>query len=114
MQFDINLPDTREELLKGEPNELYDIIATLFTKLEDKYGEEILYDVKDEIDDFFDFDGPTGVNRRRENDELTADEYSVAFKDTLRSSDKRRNKSIDYIDPEEALEEDEEDSPYFN
>lgn len=114
MQFDLDLPETREELLEGEPNKLYDIIATLFTKLEDKYGEEILYDVKDEIDDFFDFDGPSGVNRRRENDELTDKEYDVAFEDALNSSNKRRTTSINYIDPEETLEEDEEDSPYFN
>lgn len=112
MQFDLNLPDTREELLQGEPNALYNIIAALFTRLEDKYGEEILYDVKDEIDDFFDFDGPTGVNKRRENDELTAQEYDVAFEDALSSSNKKHSASINYIDPDEVLDED-DDSPYY-
>lgn len=111
--MNLNLPETREELLQGEPSKLYDIIADFFTTLENKYGADVLYDAKDTIDEFFDFDGPTGVNTMVTNGNLTDDEYNTAFKDTLRQHDNKHSE-IEFTDPEEALEDDEEDSPYFN
>ncbi len=110
--MDLNLPETREELLQGEPTRLYDIIAEFFNTLENKYGADVLYDVKDAIDEFFDYDGPTGVNRMADEGNLNDEEYAAAFADTMLKNSNKTNK-IEFTDPDDALEEDEEDSPYY-
>jgi len=111
MKIDLNLPETREELLIGGPTKLYDIVAEFFTVLEKKYGSDVLYDAKEAIDEFFDYDGPTGVNRMVADGNLNKAEYAAAFKDTLRQHNNKTDK-IEFTEPEEALEED-EDSPYY-
>lgn len=110
--MDLNLPETREELLQGEPTRLYDIVVDFFNTLETKYGADVLYDVKDAIDEFFDYDGPTGVNRMADEGNLSDDEYANAFTDTLLKHNNKNN--IEFTDPDDTLEDDEEDSPYYN
>lgn len=110
--MNLNLPETREELLQGDPTKLYDIIAEFFTTLENKYGADVLYDAKDAIDEFFDYDGPTGVNRMADEGNLDSDEYATAFADTLSKNNSKYNNEIEFTNPDDALED--EDGPYYN